>query len=85
MMQIQQPLSGVQYDFKLSISSQKFQKFIALLAHLKQFPLQCAPCICMECWSIISKDESVQHRLNHPKQVTPAFQDMKVATKQDII
>ena len=39
----------------------------------------------MECWKIVVKTEAQEHRQKHPKQVTPTFAEMKVATEQDII
>jgi hypothetical protein len=81
------PQPQPQAPTKLQIQTPKFAKFIALLAYLKQHPLpnQTNPSICMECWLIISAQEVQEHRSMHPKQVTPSFQEMKLASKNDII
>jgi hypothetical protein len=39
----------------------------------------------MECWLIIAKEEVSEHRQRHPKQVTPSFQEMKLASRNDIV
>lgn len=39
----------------------------------------------MECWKIVIKAEAQEHRSKHPKQVTPTFAEMKVATENDIV
>lgn len=58
---------------------------MSFLAFLKTNLKEHSPCICMECWSIVIKDELPEHRSKHPKQVTPTFAEMKVATENDII
>lgn len=83
--QMQMPAAEPVCDLKMQQTSPRFSKFISFLASLKQSPLQCAPSICMECWLIIAKEEVGEHRSRHPKQVTPSFQEMKLASRNDIV
>ena len=72
-------------DMYVPPQSPRFTKFINFLTYLKTNTLQQSfPCICMECCLIISKAEVQEHRSKHPKQVTPSFQDMKMASRNDI-
>ncbi len=84
MLQLQQQQQAIQQPIKVGANSTMFAKFITFLAHLKQTALPSQPCICMECWLIITSAEIPYHRQQHPKQVTPSFQDMKMASKSDI-
>ena len=83
--QMQQQLLNHNLDLFVPPASPRFSKFINFLTYLKSNNLdQSFPCICMECWLIISKAEVQEHRSKHPKQVTPSFQDMKMASRNDI-
>jgi hypothetical protein len=66
-------------------NSPRFKIFMAFLLFLKTNLKEHTPCICMECWMIVTKSEVQEHRSKHPKQVTPTFAEMKVATDNDIV
>ena len=48
-------------------NSPRFKIFMAFLLFLKTNLKEHTPCICMECWMIVTKMEVQEHRSKHPK------------------